>query len=373
MENVTSCDRRISRAARAILQQHLSKLVAKTASTNGDKDANVWELLYQTLPDSQINSSPDNCVLIPAKDMYKEDEEHVREMPAQINVRAYPSSTLKARKKMSSKNPNLWYQCGYCSKIFMTRYYLDLHMDNQHRHEINSNNDEESVDGLVCPAQSWCRILGGDGSCNQMALQLEPYYDRGSGGWGADSSFIQHKLAKEAHAIPCTKETIAESKRACHEMLETCGWTQHDDGDDASMSGSAASVLSGSAVHYQICGSLQCPNRILHHVLGGLHVESWLEHWHIQWSRETEHHQIGFFGFLLLAGLLLWYGSSIWNHIFGTTWINNAGPHQRRRRSQGDVSGRRLFQKSKQRSSSSWMPSSWKTSASNARRSQKLD
>ena len=366
-QNGTSCDRRISRAARTILHRHLSKLVAlrNGDSSNKNDDITVWDLLDETLPAPHLHSNSDRCALIPFKDSLKEDEEHTLQLPAQLNARVYPTTTLKARRKSSSQRPEAWYQCTYCGKIFMTRYYLDWHMNNQHR-QINS----DESDGLICPATSWCHILGGKRACHEMALKLEPYYDRGSGGWGADSSFIQHRLAKEAHAIPCTKYTIIESQLACHEMLELCGWKQ-DDRDEAASS----TRVTGSMVHHQICDSLQCPDRILHHVLGGLHVDSWLEDWHIKWTSETNHHHIGMAGVLVVAGLLLWYLSSIWKYSYGV-WnrvsTTDDGLRERQRRRQRDISGRRLLQKSKP-TSSSWMAIPWKATTSNSRSRQKLE
>jgi hypothetical protein len=341
------CDRRLSRAARFILRKHLSRVWSAVVPPDKnqrkdsknvamDDEETVWDLLHRVLPIAAGNNNVDLCLLHPSRDRFKADEEHVAMVPPQINLKAYPSSVVKARSKESPQRPQSWYQSTYSRKVFATRFYLDWHMD---RSEPNGQLSDSGCVDCYCPATTWCQALGGESACHEVALQLEPYYDRGSGGWGADRSHVQHKMAKGAHSIPCDKETIELSKQACRALFESCGWNSEDEN-------STVSPLTGRVVHSQICEALTCPNRIFHHMLGGLHPEAWMDEWHLEWSRQTVQHDLGIVGIVIVLGLLVWYLPSLWKGLGGETgWsrLVDAGDRGRRR---PDASGRRLLQKS---------------------------
>jgi hypothetical protein len=350
------CDRRLSRAARFILRKHLSKLLRavvppnknqrkdnnnKNAAIKEDDEETVWDLLHRVLPKTAGNNNNfASCLLHPSLDRFKADEEHVAMVSPQINLKAYPSSIVKARHKESPQRPQFWYQSTYSGKVFATRFYLDWHMDRCDQPDGHPLSDNGCVD-CYCPATTWCQALGGESACHEVALQLEPYYDRGSGGWGDDRSYVQHKMDKKAHSIPCDKDTIEQSRQACHALFESCGWNREDD------SSTEVSPLSGRVVHTHICEALACPNRIFHHMLGGLHPEAWMDEWHLEWSRQTLiQHELGIVGILIVFGLLVWYLPFIWKGLGGETgWsrLVDVGDRDRRR---PNASGRRLLQKS---------------------------
>jgi hypothetical protein len=124
------------------------------------------------------------CLLHPHKqDLYRDDDAqtqhiHVQSLPDGIrkNLKiAYPQSVLKHRRTSDEiKHPSLhWFQCAFCGKIFISQFYLDVHLTTHHPH-----NDEAS--GMVCPAMAWCKLVG-MANCHHQALQDEPLYDRGIG------------------------------------------------------------------------------------------------------------------------------------------------------------------------------------------------
>jgi hypothetical protein len=294
------CDRRLSRAARELLKRHLIRHFQA-----GSPDESLWTLLKRVLP----ADVPDSCPLLSYNDALKADEDHSYRIKSKTSNKAYPTSTLQHRRKIFSRRPESWFQCGYCQKIFAAQYYLDLHMNEHHSKPKHL---------MICPATAWCPALGSS-ACDEVALELEPYYDRGSGGWGDDAVHVRHKLTKQAHATPCTTESIKQATSKCHELVELC----HLD-----------------PTH--ICGSLACPNRLLE-----MHPHEWMEHFRETWSNEKSH-SLGVFGTILVVGLLLWYLSSWWSSI-----VPNGS------RGRKDPAGRRLLQKS---SSSASRPSRfWRT------------
>jgi hypothetical protein len=300
------CDRRLSRAARELLKRHLIRHFQV-----GSPDDSLWTLLQRVLP----AHVPDSCSLLSSNDALKADEDRSHRIQAKPSNKVYPISVLKHRRKSSSRRPESWFQCGYCQKIFATQYYLDLHMEEHH-----SNFFPKEL--MTCPATAWCSALG-SWACDQVALELEPFYDRGSGGWGDDAVHVQHKLTKQAHSTPCTSESIKQAKSKCHELMELC----HLD-----------------PTH--ICGSLACPNRLLE-----MHPHEWMEQFRETWTNE-KNHSIGVFGSLLVVGLLLWYLSFWWSSIV---------PSGSSSRGRKDPAGRRLLDKQKSTSSASRPSRFWKT------------
>lgn len=93
-------------------------------------------------------------------------------------------STFAANKRYMGNSVHL-FQCGYCQKTFVSRYYLDRHMDLHHRHNL-SDNDKASDNGgaeearMICPADHTCDPLGGISACTEMMNQISPYWGRGT-------------------------------------------------------------------------------------------------------------------------------------------------------------------------------------------------
>jgi hypothetical protein len=301
------CDRRLSRAARTLLHKHVRRLVVDLDIDIGiDRDYyysedSVWTLLEHWLQDA----TSAECPLF--RDVGRHDEEHSVAVKAPDNLKgAYPTYVLQQRRQASPKRPQHWFQCGYCGKTFATRYYLDVHLQhhhNNHNHHHHHHHHHEhdnartiptaAVDpSLVCPAQEWCRVVGGLANCHEQALKDEPYYDRGSSGWGADGKSIQHKWTKLAHSVPCDLETIRADCRTV--LLDSCRVS------DASL------VL--------LCDMLSCPR---HHFwqTPSLVVP---DHWHEMWLQESHHHGSG-----VVGGILLCLGLCAYVYAMTTTLTTN--------------------------------------------------
>lgn len=209
---VEACDRRLSRAARKLVHQHLLRILETEQDLfYGFLDQyDVWGLLEHWLH-GRVRTRPE-CPLIPSLDAYRVDEEHSLEVEVPRKMHgAYPSFVSQKRPK--SSRPQTWFQCAYCGKTFSSRFYLDAHLQRTHRLEETST---------FCPASDWCRAVG-LANCHRVALEDEPYYDRGSNGWGDDGKLIRHKLMKIAHEVSCSVEEI---RAECNSVFEACGITE---------------------------------------------------------------------------------------------------------------------------------------------------
>ena len=121
-----------------------------------------------------------------------------------------PTTTSTAINKNYKGNTVHLFQCGYCDKTFVSRYYLDRHMDLHHRRSSNNishdNSNDESVDKntLICPSDHICDPLGGMSACTEMMSQISPYWGQGT------------MLGK--HYIDSTRESFFSS--SIHSLLE---------------------------------------------------------------------------------------------------------------------------------------------------------
>lgn len=259
----TSCDRRISRAARKLLHRHLLQLLDNDEndySLSYSDYQNVWSLLEHWLVAGGQKKS--TCPLVPSLDWHRVDEEHTIEIKTPRNFNwAYPTQVIKTRGNQGQ--PKSWYQCAYCGKVFSSRFYLDTHFHDKHRMEENSK---------FCPGDEWCRVVGGVANCHAAALEDEPYYDSGSNGWGAEGKLVKHKFVKQAHALTCNVDEIRED---CHSILEDrCGMTQP---------------------HW--CDSLTCPNH--HHFW-----ETTEQNLQKLWTKEMDEHPSVILVLAVFFGLL---------------------------------------------------------------------
>jgi hypothetical protein len=297
----TVCDRRLSRAARSLLRKHLLRAQHKHGHNgvspldshshshshshsprytntytnnnnnnnillyNDDEETSQYIDVWSLLEDMLGKTDASKCPLIPSRDVWRHDEEHTSRIrvPSHLNF-AYPAHALQQRRKASPNRLSHWFQCGYCGKVFSTQYYLDVHMQTRHPHDdVNG--------GVVCPANDWCRVVG-LANCHEQALLEEPYYGRGSGGWGADRKFVEHKWKKVAHnSAPCDLEAI---RADCRSILALrCAVALADD----------------------ICAGLECPTHHRWQTFSDSMSIFVPDHWQKTWMKEARgHHHMGF-------------------------------------------------------------------------------
>jgi hypothetical protein len=383
--STSTCDRRLSRAARSLVRQRLLHYIFSDveSGTNTRYDNyNIWDLLDRWLMiqlsangHSPASSSTlqSSCPLWPSRDVYREEEDHV----VPVNVESMPGGTLHAmqaaypnhvlgfRRSTSPRRPDSWYRCDFCGKIFSTRFYLDLHMSRHHDgHESHTMMKDYNVsdsdrprstvlevaasrNSEICPAVGWCRLVG-LANCHEKALQDEPFYDRGSGGWGEeDRTSIQHKWKKVAHSIPCTIDSLHQD---CRSILRSCGLIEEPNDDDWARKVPASSSWqsSHSREAEQFCRQLTCPS---HRSLWQFfddgtslsHARHTIVHdlWGNIWRQEIRHHRrlLSIVGTLLVVGLLAWI-----------TWAIAAAYGWRWQRRDTIPAGQRLLYKGRRRS-----------------------
>jgi len=81
----------------------------------------------------------------------------------------------------NGRNSVFLFQCGICGKAFVSRYYLDKHME-AHHHQAHDHESEIDSAGKqsLCPADHVCKALGGLSACAETMNQVSPYYGRGA-------------------------------------------------------------------------------------------------------------------------------------------------------------------------------------------------
>lgn len=245
------CDRRLSRAAREIVQRRILPLLSSSLQ-------NPSNVLRESIRDATT------CILHPDRDVLLNDELN------SIKIQAGPSRLTPRRNNL----PHWWYECGVCGKKFLTRYYLDLHFENSHFSKV----------GDVCPAISYCHALGG---CDEVALELEPWYGRGSGGAGPDAPQIRQLWRKRAHSESCDEIKLKQEVRpACEDMMRKC-FTESV----------AKELIVG------VCDTLTCHHRL--HQLAG-HVAKHVHSWKSQWD-EHHNHSVGWLGAIVVTCVGVYY------------------------------------------------------------------
>lgn len=352
------CDRRLSRAARSLLLRHLRSAVP----TSVDKH-NVWQLLERLLsPDAYFK---DQCPLIPLKDILRcHEEQSVVLLPPPQKATCRVGISIRSALYKQSKQAwqtHAWHQCGLCGKMFSSKFYLDQHLDNHHASTINSvacgtagfGRENGSEIDFICPATTWCSALP---SCNQQALELEPFYGPGSGGLGEYDRYIAHRslLWSEVDEVregerACDEEEMQAKKYRCQRMIMQCFSSSSTDDTRAyeHSQGDLHRLLEQS-----LCNSISCPGRLHRLFIAGTDKSSRAasvvikraHEWQGDWKGYyDEHHRMGCMGFFLLLLLGIWYGSCLWQTCrcgCDPRWLL----HSRRRR------GNRLLQRSAKRS-----------------------
>jgi hypothetical protein len=237
----------------------LPLLHSSSSSTSSRVGSNYSHGLREAIRDAST------CILHPDRDVLLENEVQ------SIQIQAGPSRLAPRRKNVQN-----WYQCGVCGKKFLTRYYLDLHFENAHlSREMGKN---------VCPADSYCRALGG---CDEVALELEPFYGRGSGGAGPDGPQIRQYWQIRAHLEPCNEVTLQRQVRpVCEAMMRECF-----------QESVAKELIVG------VCDTLTCHHRL--HQLAG-HVVQHVHSWKSEWDKH-QHHSVGWMGILVMAVVGVYY------------------------------------------------------------------
>jgi len=296
--DVSSCDPRLSRAAREILRVHLArawKIAGRTASAPeryrrlDASEWNVWQLLDDTLA---VDADVDACPLFPDRDIGKYYEEQSIEIDGLSSITkterqgAIPGSMVKEAKPRKV-NP-VFHQCGICHKNFTSQFYLDRHF------ELKHNNGAPHPDA-VCPAQAWCNNFLSHNFCHDVALELEPYYGPGSAGYGADRHAVHRKLVHEAHnSRPCAAADLEAVQAACHGMVRACF---------------APDSVIGQQLNQTLCVRHTCHGRLHQLLLGGggrsiLHPNDYYWHNH---DEDHHNHRLGVAGFAILVAVVCFY------------------------------------------------------------------
>jgi len=359
----SSCDPRLSRAAREIVRVHLHRAWWLEAAHDGgaasaaDWDAvlgewNVWELLKETLSaaaaahpqDDSIHN--DECPLWPERDVGKVYEENSLKtdgknvglsraarqgvIPGSMRHRA-----LEDRHKPRQERNPVFHQCGFCHKNFTSQYYLDRHFVRHHPHndyghpralqldrkQRQPDNTEEYDDGdyYICPARTWCRFLS-DMACHDVALEMEPYYGPGSAGYASDRHAVYRQLQQQ-HGRPCTVTDLEEAQRACHDVIAQCffGGVGGSGGGDENEDNVLVHTI-GIHLNQTLCARRTCHGRLHNLMLTATQSKSSAspslllhphahhdDEWRNAWSAQ-EHHHPGAWGFLILLLVVGFYG-----------------------------------------------------------------
>ena len=241
IERDDGCDRRLSRAARQIVQDSVLPVLLQhrqqhttSASSSEQQQQNppttyhpqtlapleMWRILNEELVIEESSSSS-KCPLVPSQDRYHQDELN--------SLIALPYSQRYSLRRFAP----YWYHCGYCGKVFSSRYYLDLHLQQSHQPNKNHNHQATlttttmtSVDGggvdddnTICWSKVVCPILGN--VCEQKALELEPYYGPGSGTVDGNGQDVQRQ---HAYTIPPCNDTLMRETvhPQCYQTMQDC-------------------------------------------------------------------------------------------------------------------------------------------------------
>jgi len=321
------CDRRLSRAARSILVRDVLPILrhhsaskrsstkrkrptgSTSTSTAEPEDATeLWEVLLEHLESNTRSGSGANdeasqstaCLLDPRNDLFRYHE-------ASSHALVNPAHRGKPTHRNRFKGAKMVYTCDICGKMFHTRFYLDVHMDNKHRMSLDkpeSSEDASLVGGRepgvqgdkkwVCPAEAFCPALGGMAECERMALETEPFYGPGSAGLGPDGSVTrlewQRKLVGDSSS--CNEDAMRESREQCRDLFRTC-FERNE------------ALLEEIKGH--VCDRLTCEDR-LHGLAGSLSDGPPFLRLREEWNHYYHHHDIGIWSCIVVVTLAMFYG-----------------------------------------------------------------
>jgi len=207
----------------------------------------------------------------------------------------------------TNNNDNNVHICHICGKSFLTRYYLDTHIDFAHSRK---NDIVTHSTNRFCPGEELCKILGST-TCIQLSLDLEPYYAPGSGGRGFDSSVVKHSVKKGIenrwHSIErmnssCKENHMKMIRERCISMIDGClrgGIMMKSNQQDLDVEETLSIEHLKNDLQTQLCEKLTCKH-LLHQMIkqksnhaesdtsNSLHdmIELWDEHhsYHQSWT-----------------------------------------------------------------------------------------
>lgn len=250
------CDRRLSRAARSVLLEktlvvfsHHFKNSSKAKGNplghgnNADNEIgnyprrgkNVDELLFLSDKMKWFNialrntmTQPQKCVLNmdSAVDIFWEIDH--------FNI-YHGIQFVKVKRRNA-------FTCTVCQRKFSSMFYLDLHFQNHHFHQLVQDSERKGQK-IICPAQDLCQVLG-ELTCHLEALKNEPYYSRGdlfeitfkdvatsisSNKVGPISEYemqlakaVKRNYEREIMDIACNDGELEKSRLYCLEAMNDC-------------------------------------------------------------------------------------------------------------------------------------------------------
>jgi len=274
------CDRRGSRAALSLLMnktipilQHYSNYPLPNINSNHHDYMQSYKIFI-----SDLITNPSKCILNPKSDIYWNEELHYSTQPSRY------------------KKQKILHKCATCGKTFLSRFYLDQHMEN--KHDLIHHHHQERI----CPANQICKLLGGS-LCDRQSLKDEPYYAPGmydsSNTGKVSAQSIQRKYQNQIDSQPCDPQTLQMSREFCRDSITTC--------------------FAGMDDLMNEMDKVLCETHNCRHHLEMLHsVKITVHDMKAEWDRHANELNSFGWGFILfcLAGLV-WI---IWNN--GSHWIS---------------------------------------------------
>eukprot|EP00979_Chaetoceros_neogracilis_P012843 scaffold3515_cov267-Chaetoceros_neogracile.AAC.2 len=311
LDDLKGCDRRRSRAARSLLMNKTIPILQYYSNyplpnTKSDSESDYMQSYKIFISDLMTN--PSKCILNPKSDMYWHEE--------------LQYSTQSAR---NQKQKSL-HKCGTCGKTFLSRFYLDQHME--HKHDLYSNHNHHihhHRQERICPANGLCNLLGGS-LCDRQALNDEPLYASGiydsSLNGKLSAKAIQRKYQNQIDSQPCDTKQLQKSREFCRDSIITC-FAGMDD------------LM--TEMNEILCETHNCRHHLdtLHSAFNSVHDMKG------EWDRHIDELNRWGWGFILFSLFgLTWI---LWNH--GIHWIKistrGKGKGRHKKRQNIDMSNRK--------------------------------
>ena len=202
------------------------KSTSRDARTFDQSNRDRMETYEQILTDLITNNDSDGnsegngtCILHPKRDIFWNEELQ------------YTSS--KYKKQLTST----LHKCAFCGKTFLSRFYLDFHMEhsptcghNHHDPNLSNHSDNDNA-RKICPADEICHLLGGK-LCDREALEQEPFYapgihnhKRNQGnhlGHAHYSQTVLRNFQRKVYDQPCDEVALEASRRYCINSIHAC-------------------------------------------------------------------------------------------------------------------------------------------------------